>query len=49
MRRVIEVDEIAGAYVDGAHAEPHLATAIDAVKVHRPLKRGLQERDIVSP
>ena len=46
MRFVVEVDEIAGAHVDGADAEAHLA-GIDPVEVDKPLERALQQLGFV--
>jgi hypothetical protein len=38
MRRVVEVDEIAGANVHGTDTEPRL-TGIDPVEINKPLER----------
>ena len=47
MRGRIEVDEIPGADIHRADAEPRLPTVIDAIEVDQPLKRRLQGRHII--
>ncbi len=42
----VEVHRIAGAHVDGAHAEPHLAV-VDAVEIDQPLQRALEGAGVV--
>ena len=43
---VVEIDEVAGADVDGADAEAHLA-GVDAVEIDQALQRRLERRGVV--
>jgi hypothetical protein len=44
--RIVETDEVNGAYIDRADAEPHSAV-VDQVKVYQAFERRLQRSDIV--
>ena len=46
VRRVVEIDEVAGANVDRADAEAHFA-GIDPVEVDEPFERRLEELGLV--
>ena len=44
--RIVETDEVNGAYIDRADAEPHSAV-VDQVKVHQAFECGPQRGDII--